>query len=65
MKSIKNFLINKAMSVLLMFLMATGCTNSSNTFNYNADDTNDVERISHQYTGALTNWSNIVLVRCG
>ena len=47
MKSIKNFLINKAMSVLLMFLMATGCTNSSNTFNYNADST------------PIVNWSRI------
>jgi hypothetical protein len=46
-KSIKNFLINKAMSVLLMFLMATGCTNSSNTFNYNADST------------PIVNWSRI------
>ena len=47
MKSIKNFLINKATSVLLMFLMATGCTNSSNTFNYNADST------------PIVNWSRI------
>ena len=47
MKSIKNFLINKAMSALLMFLMATGCTNSSNTFNYNADST------------PIVNWSRI------
>lgn len=47
MKSIKNFLINKAMSVLLMFLMATGCTNTSNTFNYNADST------------PIVNWSRI------
>lgn len=47
MKSIKNYLINKAMSVLLMFLMATGCTNSSNTFNYNADST------------PIVNWSRI------
>jgi hypothetical protein len=47
MKSIKNFLINKTMPVLLMFLMATGCTNSSNTFNYNADST------------PIVNWSRI------
>jgi hypothetical protein len=47
MKSIKNFLNNKTMPVLLMFLMATGCTNSSNTFNYNADST------------PIVNWSRI------
>lgn len=47
MKSIKNFVINKTMPVLLMFLMATGCTNSSNTFNYNADST------------PIVNWSRI------
>ena len=47
MKSIKNFVINKTMPVLLMFLMAMGCTNSSNTFNYNADST------------PIVNWSRI------
>jgi hypothetical protein len=35
------------MPALLMFLMATGCTNSSNTFNYNADST------------PIVNWSRI------
>jgi hypothetical protein len=47
MESIKNLVINKTMPVLLMFLMATGCTNSSNTFNYNADST------------PIVNWSRI------
>ena len=47
MKSIKKLVINKTMPVLLMFLMATGCTNSSNTFNYNADST------------PIVNWSRI------
>lgn len=47
MKSIKNFVINKTMPVLLMFLMAMGCTNSSNTFNYNTDST------------PIVNWSRI------
>ena len=47
MKSIKKLVINKTMPALLMFLMATGCTNSSNTFNYNADST------------PIVNWSRI------
>lgn len=47
MESIKNLVINKTMPVLLMFIMATGCTNSSNTFNYNADST------------PIVNWSRI------
>jgi hypothetical protein len=47
MESIKNLVINKTMPVLLMFLMAMGCTNSSNTFNYNADST------------PIVNWSRI------
>lgn len=47
MESIKNLVINKTMPVLLMFLMATGCTNSTNTFNYNADST------------PIVNWSRI------
>jgi hypothetical protein len=47
MESIKNLVINKTMPVLLMFLMAMGCTNSSNTFNYNADST------------PIVNWSQI------
>ena len=47
MESIKNLVINKTMPALLMFLMATGCTNSSNTFNYNADST------------PIVNWSRI------
>ena len=47
MKSIKKLVINKTMPVLLMFLMAMGCTNSSNTFNYNADST------------PIVNWSRI------
>jgi hypothetical protein len=47
MESIKNLVINKTMPVLLMFLMAMGCTNSSNTFNYNTDST------------PIVNWSRI------
>jgi hypothetical protein len=47
MKSIKKLVINKTMPALLMFLMATGCTNSSNTFNYNTDST------------PIVNWSRI------
>ena len=47
MENIKNLVNNKTIPVLLMFLMATGCTNSSNTFNYNADST------------PIVNWSRI------